>query len=177
MPDSLLFTEWMFSSDYIGGHWISYSEPVSELLTQEHTHDPIGCAGGRGVRCGDEWWSAGVASVETGHGRKTGIDVWRDRVRGVTLEDEKQKRSFFSPKCVWRRKNWFICWILYSLLTSPRPWWSKIYWGVLAVKRGQHLQPPCDAWPAEGRQADKTRSNTDTMRVSSVFTDNNQTET
>lgn len=113
MPDSLLFTEWMFSSDYIGGHWISYSEPVSELLTQEHTHDPIGCAGGRGVRCGDEWWSAGVASVETGHGRKTGIDVWRDRVRGVTLEDEKQKRSFFSPKCVWRRKNWFICWILY----------------------------------------------------------------
>lgn len=45
------------------------------------------------------------------------------------------------------------------------------------VKRGQHLQPPCDAWPAEGRQADKTRSNTDTMRVSSVFIDNNQTET
>lgn len=99
LPDSLLFTEWIFSNDYIGGHWISHSKQVAKLLRQERTHDPISCLGRRGVRSGDEWWSAGVASVEAGHGRKTGIDVWRDWVCGVILEDEKQKCFIFSPKC------------------------------------------------------------------------------
>lgn len=36
------------------------------------------------------------------------------------------------------------------------------------VKTEQHLQPACDAWPAEGRQADETRSNANTKRVSGV---------
>lgn len=36
------------------------------------------------------------------------------------------------------------------------------------VKTEQHLQPACDAWPAEGRQTDKTRSNANTKRVSGV---------
>lgn len=140
-----------------GTHWISHCESVSQLLTGTHTHDPIGCAGGRSVCCGDEWWSAGVASVEAGHGRKTGIDVWRDWVRGVTLEEKKQKRSIVSLVCVHVCVWWFICWTLYSSLTSPRPWWSKSFWGWGAVrvcvymcvcggvKKGQHLQPPCDA--------------------------------
>lgn len=87
---------------------------VADLSTGVHTHDTLSCGGRRGVSCSDEWRSAGVASVETWHGRKTGIDVWRDWVCRVTLEDEKQKNALFLVSNVyahvWRRMCWFICW-------------------------------------------------------------------
>lgn len=72
---------------------------AGEELTGGRTHDPIGRVDGRSVRRGDEWWSAGVASMEAGHGRKTGIDIWRDWVCRVILGDKKQKCSGFS-QCV-----------------------------------------------------------------------------
>lgn len=42
-----------------------HSESVADLSTGVHTHDTVSCGGGRSVSCGDEWRSAGVASVET----------------------------------------------------------------------------------------------------------------
>lgn len=42
-----------------------HSGLVADLSTGVHTHDTLSCGGGRGVSCGDEWRSAGVASVET----------------------------------------------------------------------------------------------------------------
>lgn len=47
------------------GYCIRHSGLVPELLTAVHTHDTLSGGGGRGVSCGDEWRSAGVASVET----------------------------------------------------------------------------------------------------------------
>lgn len=38
------------------------------------------------MSCADERRSARAAAVETGHGGKTAIDVWRHGVRGVTLQ-------------------------------------------------------------------------------------------
>lgn len=101
------FTEWTFSYDYTAVSVISQPEQVAELLTQERTHDPIGRGDGRGVCRSDEWWSAGVASVEAGHGRKTGIDVWRDWVCGVILENREERKVLFSiiNVFVWDRKK------------------------------------------------------------------------
>lgn len=97
----------------------------------------------------------------------------------ITLEDEKKNYSIFTPKCVRmsvRKKEmiYLLNLIFFFDLSQAVP--KQKLLGV-GVKRGQHLRPPCDASPAKGRQADETRSNTNTKRVSSVFPDNNQTET
>lgn len=116
------FMKCMFSNNYIVGHWISNSGQVAELLTQGRTQDPVGCVDGCGVRCGGEWWSAGVASVEAGHGRKTGVDFWRDWVCGVILKEIKKKKSSdLSHKCICIEiKSFFILSTLNSPPTSPR---------------------------------------------------------
>lgn len=137
----------MFHNDYIRGHWISHSEQVTKLLTQERTHDPVSCAGGWGVRSGDKWWSAGVASVEAGHGRKTGVDVWRDWVCRVILEDEKQKRSIFSLR---EKEGADLCSEFYILLWRlPGCGEAKVtVWGV-----GRQAASAGSLWcPASWRQ-------------------------
>lgn len=47
------------SAGDILGRWLSYRQ------TGARTHDTLRSGGGRGVSRGDEWRSAGVASVET----------------------------------------------------------------------------------------------------------------
>lgn len=126
------------------------------------THDPVGGVDRRGVCWVNEWWSAGVAAVEAGHWRKTGMDVCRrHRVWRVILKETKHMFIRTKQYCVsihlFSGKNSIVHGEKISLDKREVIWmWSPDRQRALV---GQQLQAPCEShWDTVGRQS---RWNTD----------------
>lgn len=70
--------------------------------------------------------------------------------------------------CVWQKQLIYPPTSIFSFDIAHTAMKQKLVGEGRRVKTEQHLQPACDAWPDEGRRADKTRSNANTKRVSGV---------